>query len=216
MAALKNIRREAFANEVATMTPVDRAYVLAGFKDGRNARSNGSRMAHDPEVEARINELRAEFRREAWLHVEYLQRLLLPVAEAKISDYYVRDSKMGKLRLKAPDELTPDQARAVSEVAFEDGAPVKLKLHGKTDATRTLLQSIGVAIDRQAVDLNLPMNDAFASMLERLSAADRRELLEGMKALCRSGEIESTAKDVTPDAVSPPSDVDWSGFPDRF
>jgi hypothetical protein len=215
MTALKNIKREAFANEMATYTPVDRAYALAGFKDGPNARSNGSRLAHEPDVDARIQELRAEFRQDAWLHVEYLQRLLLPVAEAKISDFYARDRKTKKLRLKMPDELTADQARAVSEITFDGDTPVKMKLHGKSDAVRTLLQSVGALLERHSLDLNVPMNDAFGGMLERLTAADRRELLEGMKQLNRPSEIEATARDVTP-VIAPQIAADWSAFPDRF
>ena len=45
------------------------------------ARPNGSRLAHEPEVAAWIEELRGEFRKSAALSVEYLQALLLPVAE---------------------------------------------------------------------------------------------------------------------------------------
>jgi phage terminase small subunit len=214
MAALANIKHEAFANEVATCTPVDRAYVIAGFKDSQNARSNGSRLAHQSDVAERIAELRAEFRQDAWLHVEYLQRMLLPVAEAKISDYYVRDAETQKLRLKAPDEMTPDQARAVSEISFDGDTPTKIKLHGKSDASRTLLQSIGAIVEQRTPDLN-PMGDSFGGLFERLNSADRRELLEGMKRLGDAAQIEGTARDVTPQVAAPPA-VDWSTFPDRL
>jgi hypothetical protein len=43
---LRNPKHERFAVEVASMVPVARAYVLAGYPDTEFARPNGSRLAH--------------------------------------------------------------------------------------------------------------------------------------------------------------------------
>src|SRR6266702_7869597 len=82
MPRLKNRKREHFAVEVASMTPPDRAYLLAGFKDSKWSPYNASKLANAPAVAARIAELQREFAERAQLHVEYLQRLLLPLVEA--------------------------------------------------------------------------------------------------------------------------------------
>jgi hypothetical protein len=74
MPALKNQQLEFFAREIAAMTPVDSAYVAAGFKASLLNWHDGNTLTHHPAVAARIEELRAEFRERALLHAEYLQQ----------------------------------------------------------------------------------------------------------------------------------------------
>jgi hypothetical protein len=96
MGRLRNPRRERFAIEVASMTPIDRAYATAGFKSAPEwCRPNGAKLAQHPEVAARIAELQNEFRAGAALHVQYLQSLLLPVAEANLADFVSDDGADG-------------------------------------------------------------------------------------------------------------------------
>ncbi len=57
------------------MTPCDRAYVLAGYSDTPWARYNTSKLAHVPEVAARIEELMDQFSDHSGI-AEYLQRKL--------------------------------------------------------------------------------------------------------------------------------------------
>jgi hypothetical protein len=73
MPTLKDQRFERFAREVASMTPVDRAYIAAGFKPSLLAWHDGNALVLCSAVTARIEELRDEFRRRALLHAEYLQ-----------------------------------------------------------------------------------------------------------------------------------------------
>jgi hypothetical protein len=84
MPKLKNRKREHFAVEVASMAPLDRAYVLAGYRDTPWARYNASKLAHVAEVAARIDELQAEFSVRSGIHAEYIQRKL----EANPKDLY--------------------------------------------------------------------------------------------------------------------------------
>jgi hypothetical protein len=79
MPKLRNRKRETFAVEVAAMTPLDRAYVLAGYADSKWACYNASKLAHIPEVARRIDELQAEFADRSGIRAEYLQRKLLPL-----------------------------------------------------------------------------------------------------------------------------------------
>src|SRR5580704_5134716 len=82
MPKLKSRKREMFATEVAAMTPLDRAYVLAGYADTPWARYNASKLAHVPEVAARIDELMTEFSDRSGIKAEYIQRKLLPLIES--------------------------------------------------------------------------------------------------------------------------------------
>jgi hypothetical protein len=61
MPKLQSRKREMFAIEVASMTPLGRTYVLAGYSDTPWARYNASKLAHVPEVAARIGELMDQF-----------------------------------------------------------------------------------------------------------------------------------------------------------
>jgi Terminase small subunit len=118
MGRLRNPKRERFAIEVASMTPVDRAYVLAGYCDSQWARPNGSRLAHEPEVAKRIQELRDEFRASAALSVEYLQRLLLPVAEANVLDFLKFEND--KLVPKNLSELKREHTAALAAIKVDE------------------------------------------------------------------------------------------------
>jgi hypothetical protein len=146
MGRLRNPRRERFAVEVASMVPVDRAYVLAGYRDSLWARPNGSRLAHQPEVAARIEELRGEFCKSAALSVEYLQALLLPVAEANVLDFFKTEN--GKLVPKPISELKREHTAALAAIKVNEAGALELKFHSKTEAINMLLRSIGAIVDR--------------------------------------------------------------------
>ena len=143
MPQLKNRRRERFAIEIAAMTPYDRAYVAAGYKDTPWARYNASRLAHEPEVAERIDELRAAFSERSQIHAEYLQRLLLPIAEANLKDCYTLGPD-GKECPRPISELPRALAAAIAKVDHDDAGAVKaIAMHGKIAALTVLLRSVG-------------------------------------------------------------------------
>lgn len=127
------------------MVPVDRAYLAAGFRSKPEwSRPNGAKLAQKPEVAARIYELRNEFKSSAALHVEYLQSLLLPAAEANLADFVSDNDADAGPRFKKLSELTRTQSAAIQAVTFnEDGSIADLKLVPKNEAIKTLMVSIG-------------------------------------------------------------------------
>jgi hypothetical protein len=168
MGRLRNPRRERFAIEVASMVPVDRAYLAAGFRSKPEwARPNGSKLAHQPEVSARIFELRAEFAASCALSVEYLQAKLLPAAELNVIDLFGEGDK-----LKPISKLSRDQGAAISSIKFHDNGEVaELKFVPKDGAVNTLLRSIGGIVDQHA---HLHAGVPLPGLGERLrSARDR-------------------------------------------
>jgi hypothetical protein len=151
MPRLRNRRRERFAIEIAAMTPLARAYTEAGFKGGPCARPNASKLCRDPQVAARINELRDEFKERAEIHAEYLQRLLLPLAEANIVDFYEKGPD-GKPCWRAVSDLPRELASAIAAVEYDENGVVKaLTFHNKISAATTLLRSVGGLVDRAEV-----------------------------------------------------------------
>lgn len=140
MGKLRNPRHERFAIECASMTPIGRAYELAGFRSKPVwCRPNGVKLARNPAVAARIDELQREFKASAALHVEYLQSLALPCAEANIADFLADDGAFKRL-----SELTRSQSAAIQSITFNaDGTVADLKLVPKNESIKLLMTSIG-------------------------------------------------------------------------
>jgi hypothetical protein len=156
MAALRNRRRERFALEIASMTPYDRAYVEAGFKASPWAKFNANKLAHDPEVAARIDELRQEFSDRSQLNAEYIQRKLLPIVEANPQDLFeVARNGAGQEcdALRRVTELPRELASAIQKIKCdpETGAVTEISLYNKTEVGNVLLRSIGGITDNLKV-----------------------------------------------------------------
>jgi len=207
MGKLRNPRRERFAVEVASMVPVDRAYLAAGFRSKPEwARPNGSKLAHEPEVAARIAELQNEFKSSAGLHVQYLQSLLLPAAEANLADFITDDGSDGP-RFKKLSELTRVQAAAIQAISFgDDGAVADVKLVPKTEAVKALLSSIGATgVQKHSVEHSLVgLGDRLDRALDRarLSYDDQKVLVEGLESVSVEANRDSQQD-------SPPGDDVW-------
>jgi hypothetical protein len=155
------------------MVPVDRAYLAAGFRSKPEwSRPNGSKLAHIPEVAARIAELRKEFMASCQLSVEYLQAKLLPAAEANVVDFFTSDGK-----LKSIHTITRDQGAAISSIKFhDDGTVAELKLVPKEAAVSTLLKSVG-AIVEQHQHAHLHAGFSPVGLADRLNEARERMAL---------------------------------------
>jgi phage terminase small subunit len=191
MGRLRNPKRERFAVEVASMTPLDRAYVLAGYRDSQWARPNGSRLAHEPEVAKRIQELRDEFRASAALSVEYLQRLLLPVAEANVLDFFKFEND--KLVPKNLSELKREHTAALAAIKVDEEGTVDLKFHNKNEAVNILLRSIGGIVEKHEYDAKPGLADrlnAARLRLENLGIEDQRVLADALEALPEPSDLK--------------------------
>jgi hypothetical protein len=197
MGKLRNPRRERFAIEVASMVPVDRAYLAAGFRSKPEwSRPNGSKLAHVPEVANRISELRDEFKANCALSVEYLQAKLLPAAEANVVDFLAADGK-----LKPIGAITRDQGAAISSLKFhENGEVAELKLISKEAAIGTLLRSIGAIVEQHQ---HLHAHQGLGGLGDRLDRAlararltdsDQRVLVEALEQIeGDSTEVEASS-----------------------
>jgi hypothetical protein len=186
MPRLKNRRHEHFAIEVASMTPPHRAYLLAGLKDSKWAPYNASKLANAPAVAARIAELQREFADRAQLHVEYLQRVLLPLVEANPQDLFTTTSDpTGRKRdvLRPITELPRALAAAIQRIKLdpESGAVAHIDFYNKVEAGSALLRSVGGLVDRMQIDDASRMSDRELS----------RELLAGLSGYLRIAGIPS-------------------------
>jgi hypothetical protein len=157
MPKLASRKREVFAIEVAAMTPLDRAYVAAGYRDTPWARYNASKLAHVPEVAGRIDELQMQFSERSGIRAEYIQRQLLPLVEANPKDLFEPildiDGKITGDKLKSISELPRSLTAAISKIKCdpESGAVVDIALASKSEAGNILLRSLGGLVDRLEV-----------------------------------------------------------------
>jgi hypothetical protein len=121
------------------MTPLATAYVLAGYSNTPWARYNASKLAHVPEVAARIDELQDKFAERSGIYAEYIQRKLLPLVEANHADLFDGD------KLKPINGLPRALSAAISKVKFdpETGAVTEIALADKIQAGNVLLRSLG-------------------------------------------------------------------------
>jgi hypothetical protein len=79
---------------------------------------------------------------------KYLQRLLLPIAEANLKDCYTRGPD-GKECLRPISELPRAVAAAIAKVDHDDSGAVKgITMHGKIAALTVLLRSVGGLLER--------------------------------------------------------------------
>jgi hypothetical protein len=196
MGKLRNPRRERFALEVASMVPVDRAYIAAGYRSAVQwARPNGSKLAHVPEVAARIDELRSEFAANCALSVEYLQALLLPAATANVLDFFEEDTnRSGRARMKQLSALTREQGAAIASVKFgDDGNVAELKFHPKASAVDTLMRSVGAIREAAGqTDVHVHVGERVASALNSLGFDESKALLTMLEILHEGGERDDT------------------------
>jgi hypothetical protein len=190
------------------MTPIGRAYELAGFRSKPAwARPNGVKLSREPKVAARIAELQSEFKLSAGLHVQYLQSLLLPAAEANLADFIDAGDARGP-RFKKLSELNRAQSAAIQAIAFnDDGSIADLKLIPKTEAVKALLSSIGATgVQKHSVEHSVAgIGDRLDAALSRarLSFTDQKVLLEGLESLpVEADRDESEQEPAADDDVS--------------
>lgn len=170
------MREELFAHEVAAFTPPDRAYLLAGFKSRPEfARANACRLLRKAAVVRRVDELRAEFRERCALNVEYLQALLLPIVECNVLDCFEQageattaprkrgrkaapavEALSSRLQFKPLDRLRREQGLAIAGLKLgENGAVVDVKFHGKNEAAKALIATLGIKDGDEGASLAL-------------------------------------------------------------
>jgi phage terminase small subunit len=123
MMRLRNPRHELFAIEVAAGTPPDRAYVAAGFKGGKWARPNASKLAHMPKVAQRIAELQMEYAAQGGLQAQYIQAKLLPLIEADLRQLF-EVGPDGQPRLRKLTDLPDGIAAALNSVKVDETGAV--------------------------------------------------------------------------------------------
>jgi hypothetical protein len=173
MGPLKNRKHEAFAREIAALTPPATAYAAAGFKgDPRWHRYNASKLAHKPHVQARIAELGKQFEEMAGIHAAYIQHKLLPLIEANAAELFERDEN-GKERLRPITELPRELTAAIAKIKCDadTGRVTEIALHDKTATGNVLLRSVGALFDMHQ---HKHQHDVGPGLADRLNAARQR------------------------------------------
>jgi phage terminase small subunit len=177
MPALKNARREKFAQLIERGWTLEKAHAMAGFAVDRG---NAWRLQHQNDIAHRIEEL-AEQRlaREATAQLRAQQKLdissertlaeMSKIAFANMLDYLTLDED-GNPKLDLAS-ITRDQGAAISEVILDeymDGRGknakrvkrVRVKLSNKIEALNAIARHLGLFADTSL--LNLSVNNYFS------------------------------------------------------
>jgi len=116
MPPLPSRKLETFANEIADLTPPRKAAIIAGYRETPWTDANARKRMQKPEVRARIIELEQERRvrnaERADIHIEYLQRRLLEIFDASVTDLFEKTPD-GKYKLRPIMELKRSIAESI-------------------------------------------------------------------------------------------------------
>lgn len=149
-------KQEAFATGIASGLSQAEAYRQAypkaqSWKD-ETVWSKASTMAKDDKVQARIQELRGKAAEANEVTIERIVAEVVKVAFANQRDLMAWGPQ--GVKLKSSDELTDEQAAAVSEVSESTsatGGSLKLKTHDKLGALRFLAELKGFLVKKQEI-----------------------------------------------------------------
>ncbi len=149
-------KQEAFATGVAAGLSQAEAYRQAfpnsrGWKD-ETVWKRASELAGNREVQGRIQELRDKAAEANEVTIERIVAEVVKIAFANQRDLMTWGPQGVKLR--ASDELTDEQAAAVSEVSetiSSTGGSLKLKTHDKLGALRFLAELKGFLVKKQEI-----------------------------------------------------------------
>jgi phage terminase small subunit len=138
MPALKNPRQERFVQELVKGRTHNEAYKLAGYTPHKG---HGARLARQPAVTQRYQELAGAVAREAEVTAAQVINEIATIAFANMADYVTADGD-GVPQLDMA-KLTRAQSAAVVEIA-PNAHRVRFKLGGKLDALIALGRMLGL------------------------------------------------------------------------
>lgn len=140
-----------------------KSYVGAGYSETKGAKQSAYDLLKKPEISAYIDQLREEHLQNSDINAERLIRELKGIAFANITDF-VQINSLG-IDVKDVDDLPDWKTAAIAEVSEQrndfGGSSVKLKLHPKLDAVKTLLKIIGADVPK--VDTEPPLGNTLES-----------------------------------------------------
>jgi hypothetical protein len=139
---LKNPRHEKLAREFAAGASKADAWRAVFGREPNTG--NASRTFRRPEIQDRIEFLRAEFCRHAGISLAALQARLLRIADADAADLLQNNN--GKLQLRDLRMIPAAAKAAISEIEIGDDGTIKLKTTKAADrlhAIDSLMKSIG-------------------------------------------------------------------------
>lgn len=149
-------KQEAFATGVASGLSQAEAYRQAfpnsrGWKD-ESVWQRASKLAGDTKVQSRIQELRGKAAEANEVTIERIVAEVVKIAFANQRDLMTWGPQ--GVKLLDSEELTDEQAAAVSEVAetfSSTGGSLKLKTHDKLGALRFLAELKGYLVKKQEI-----------------------------------------------------------------
>jgi phage terminase small subunit len=150
---LPNAKHEIFAQEVARGTPLESAYVNAGYKASAK---NAARLRKTEGVLRRIEDIQGQAAQNVGLSIEKVLKELAKIGFSDIrksvrwGDGFAVADDDGEARivngvsLVGSDEIDDDTAAAISEVSQTKDGALKIKLHDKRAALVDIGRHMGM------------------------------------------------------------------------
>jgi phage terminase small subunit len=197
---LANPKHELFAHEVAKGTPLEAAYVKAGYKaDAKNA----ARLTKNDGVRTRIDEIMALAAEKAGITVE---RILAEMAKIAFSDIrkairwrsamvteednpdggdvlVIKNVVTNLVEIIASDVIDDATAAAIAEISQNTTGGVKIKLHDKLKALVDLGKHVGMFKEKSQAEVD----HRFSGSVELKAVDEISSLIAGLASRERTG-----------------------------
>lgn len=99
--------------------------------------SNASRLLDDSKVAARISEIRTERAKSTTIERKKVEQVLMDIITADPNDLYTIDPRIGKIKIKSPNQLPKRMRNALKKIKNNRGI-VEYEFNGKVEAARLL------------------------------------------------------------------------------
>lgn len=213
--SLDNPKWELLAQYLAQGIVGFKAYTLAGFSCSNG---NFTRLTNNEIVKARVRELQGIGVRRALVTVERVTRELASIAFSDIRKVLQwrsnvteigEDPDTGEPQLRAFNEVAfidskdidDHMAAAIAEVTQDNNGKLRVKLHSKDSALRTLAQYLGMIGDKKQTPDKLPVQVVFQLDPRQLKNVSTEELVVLEKVVGRMQSGETSAKKDDGDAA---------------
>jgi Terminase small subunit len=137
---LKNPKHEKLAREYAAGASMADAWRAIGYDPEKN--NNAWRTFQRPEIQSRVEYLRAEFNKMAGISLAALQARYLRFADANVLRFFEADER-GEMRLRDLTKLPSAITGPITELNVDKDGGIKLKLVDKLHALDSLAKTIG-------------------------------------------------------------------------
>jgi hypothetical protein len=153
---LKNPKHEKLAREYAAGASMADAWRAIGYDPGKS--NNAWRTFQRPEIQSRVENLRAEFNKMAGVSLAALQARWLRFADANLVSFFEADER-GAIRVRDLTKLPRAITAPISELNIDKDGGIKIKIVDRLHALDSLAKTIGAFVPETDPDRGLTLEE---------------------------------------------------------